>query len=101
MIECHVRLGVREPLTLIPGATGMADDKEFLDTTPWGDRTMRRKLSAMEKQLIDQGAEILADREHIETVAEAKVVVKWIRWILLGITTVAGAVVAVTKLELW
>lgn len=59
--------------------------------TVWGNRTMKLQLKRLSRELEDS-------QEHVKTVAEAKVVWKWIKAIALAITTIAGAVVALKQM---
>lgn len=76
----------------------MSDLEDTGPQTGWGGRTMKIYLSKLERKILKNNAALEKADEHVRTIAELKVVFKWLKVLAVIVTTCAGVVIALKTL---
>jgi hypothetical protein len=69
------------------------------DQDIWGDKTMMREVKTLQSKLEEKAKRLDEAEEHTKTVAEIKVVMKWVKVLAVTITTIAGSIIALKSLN--
>lgn len=64
----------------------------------WGPNTIKRNLRKLEGKILKNEAALKEADKHVKTIAELKILFKWLKIIALTLTTIAGSVVALKTL---
>jgi hypothetical protein len=65
----------------------------------WGDKTGMREVKSLQAKLKEKEERLAEAEEHTKTVAELKVVVKWLKILAVTITTITGSIIALKSLN--